>query len=223
MITIATPGGAAFAAASGSTIDLLDGTLYDLSLAPPFGRPGTSAEPVAIVALDPKSLSSEYLRAVPRVFFGLYHAELIGGLFAAGARAVGFDIISNYVAARFPAIDTNYDAPFLNAHATHRRKLVLARSGDITLADLFVAAVWDSDRETSADEPDAVANDELAPSADGVTRRVQREYTAEDRFHLRHWRAAWWSAPADPRCRVASSLRRAFASKRLRSIHFRTY
>jgi len=45
---------------------------------------------------------------------------LINGLFAAGARAVGLDIIFSYPANRFAAIDPRYDEPLLAALAQHR-------------------------------------------------------------------------------------------------------
>ena len=72
--------GVAAALASGSGMGLLDGLLYDLSLAVTEQRPGTIDEPVAVIALDRDSLASDELAALPRVFLSPVWAKLVNGL-----------------------------------------------------------------------------------------------------------------------------------------------
>jgi hypothetical protein len=50
-------------AAGGSEMGLLDGLLYDFSLAANKARPGTTDESVAVIALDRDSLDSQELAA----------------------------------------------------------------------------------------------------------------------------------------------------------------
>ncbi len=182
--TAALCGALALGLATGGTIGLVDGTLYDLSLTLPFGRSPPPTKPVAVVAIDAKSLASERLAAVPRVFLGPYFAKLADGLFAARARAIGFDVLFNYAPSRFPAIDKDYDLPFLDALARHRDKIVLARSAGTPVIDPVAAAVWNPARDGTAEEPTAIAYAELSPSEDGVVRRVLRAYRAEDGAEL---------------------------------------
>jgi hypothetical protein len=87
--------------------------IYDLSLATHGIRPGTGGEPVAIIAMDGRSLASEELAATPRILFGSFCAKLIDGLGGADFRAVGCDIIFSYLANRFPALQRNMTAAFM--------------------------------------------------------------------------------------------------------------
>ena len=73
----------------------LDGLLFDLMVTQrALLAPGaTSQEPVAIVAIDQRSLEADELAAMPRALFAPYWARLTDALFDAGAQAVGFDVI----------------------------------------------------------------------------------------------------------------------------------
>jgi adenylate cyclase len=139
----------------------VDGFFYDLSLATTRARPGTAAEPVAVIVLDRDSLASDELAPLPRAFLSPVWAKLLGGLIQAGASAVGFDIIFEYSANRLPGSDGQYDKPFLTALAQAHDRVVLARSPQAGPALPFAAAAGD---------PGADA--ELAADPDGVVRRV---------------------------------------------------
>src|SRR5215469_14505978 len=71
----------------------IDGLLYDFSLTLTARRPGTVAEPVAIVALDAESLAAPELAATPRALFAPVWAKLVEGLAKSDVKAIGFDII----------------------------------------------------------------------------------------------------------------------------------
>src|SRR5439155_26739510 len=102
----------------------VDGALFDLLVAaraavlPAHEAP--RASPVAVVALDERSLDDRLLRPYPRVLLAPVWAELLDTLGRAGARGVGFDIIFAYSASDFagvvPAMAT-FDLPFLAALA----------------------------------------------------------------------------------------------------------
>src|SRR5207237_8857626 len=115
-------------AVTGGGVGLADGFLSDLASAITPVRPPPTPSKVVVVAIDEKSLASETLASTPRVLFGPYYAELLDGLFQGGAKAVGFDIIFNYTATRFAAIDPGYDDALLASLAKHRDRLVLPRT-----------------------------------------------------------------------------------------------
>ena len=117
----------------------------------------------------------------PRAFFfAPFWAKLIDGLAEAGVKAIGFDIIFNYSASRFPALDARYDHYFLEALARHHDRLVLARSAGLALAQPVEAAVFDFDADIGKDQPTAVAFVELVPDSDGVQRRVVASLTTSE-------------------------------------------
>jgi adenylate cyclase len=157
---------------SGTPGGWIDGFFYDLALAARAARPGTGGDPVAVIAIDRDSLAADELASTPRVFFTPFWAKLIDGLAAADVRAIGFDIIFNYSASRFPALDARYDHDFLEALARHHNRLVLARSAGLALAPPIEAAIYDLDADAGKDLPAAVGFVELVPDADGVQRRV---------------------------------------------------
>ncbi len=157
---------------AGISLDWVDGFFYDLGLAVHRARPGIGGEPVAVIAVDRDSLVADKLASTPRVFFAPFWAKLIDGLAHSGVGAIGFDIIFNYSASRFPALDARYDHNFLDALARHHDRLVLARSAGLELAPPIEAAVYDLDTDAGRDQPAAVAFVELVPDADGVQRRV---------------------------------------------------
>lgn len=144
-----------------------DGRLFDLAVAAraQIQAAPTAAPPVMVVALDGKSLNSEELRALPRVFFGPYWAKMLDGLFAAGAGSVGFDIIFAYNANAF-RID--HDTIFLQALARYRDRIVFARSADIDVALPYSIAL-DLDGEAGS-----IAQAEMVADRDLVYRRTSR-------------------------------------------------
>jgi adenylate cyclase len=175
---------ATLAAATGGRIELVDGFLYDLAIAIAPFRTAPAPSKVVVVAIDEKSLASETLASTPRVLFGPYYAELLDGLFQGGAKAVGFDIIFNYTATRFAAIDPSYDDALLASLANHRDRVVLARTATMTVAEPFAAAIFDPTRDAQRDEPLSIAYLELVPSEDGVQRWIYSNYPAADGTRL---------------------------------------
>ncbi len=157
---------------TGVSVEWVDGFFYDLALAAHRARPGIDGEPVAVIAVDRDSLAADELASTPRVFFAPFWARVIDGLAASGVKAIGFDIIFNYSANRFPALRAQYDRDFLDALARHHDRLVLARSAGLALAPPIEAAVYDLDTDAEKDQPAAVAFVELVPDGDGVQRRV---------------------------------------------------
>jgi len=144
---------------SGGTLPMADGPLFDLSVATRAALT-SPADPrtVAVVALDDRSLESPELRDLPRVFLAPYWAQMLDALFAAGARAVAFDVIFAYSANRF---QPDYDRPFLEQLSRHRNRVVLATTARTKVADPLFHAAGGS-----------VGLAELVPDADGVYRRV---------------------------------------------------
>ncbi|TMG91064.1 MAG: adenylate/guanylate cyclase domain-containing protein [Betaproteobacteria bacterium] len=171
-------------AVTGGRVELVDGFLYDLAIAITPFRPPPTPSKVVVVAIDEKSLASETLASTPRVLFGPYYAELLDGLFQGGAKAVGFDIIFNYTATRFAAIDPGYDDALLASLAKHRDRVVLARTATMTVAEPFAAAIFDPTRDAQRDEPLSIAYLELVPSEDGVQRWIYSNYPAADGTRL---------------------------------------
>lgn len=140
-----------------------DGVLFDLTVAahalwrPDDRRP--PQRPVAVIALDGRSLASDELTPVPRVLMAAQWAKLLEGVFGAGARAVGFDIIFGYSANAFIA---NHDRPFLAALSEFGDRVVLGRSLDTPIAEPFAFLLDES----------SIGYVELEPDGDGVFRRV---------------------------------------------------
>ncbi len=164
--------GTTFAVVTNGRVELVDGLLYDIALALAPSHPPATPSRVAVIAIDERSLASKLLESTPRVFFSPYYAELLHGLYQAGATAVGFDIIFNYAASRFGAIERSYDDPLLAELAQHRDSVVLARTASTTVAEPYVAAVFDPVADNGREEPRAIAYSELVPSEDGVQRWV---------------------------------------------------
>jgi adenylate cyclase len=180
VLLAAIAGGAALSLVAGGRVELVDGVLYDAGLALAPSRSAAAQSPVAVVAVDQQSLATGALASTPRVFFGPHYATLLDGLFAAGARAVGVDIIFAYASSRFAAVDPAYDDPLLTTLARHRDKVVVARTAGTPVADPFVAALFDPERDAGREEPLAIAYSELVPSEDGVQRWIHARYATAD-------------------------------------------
>jgi adenylate cyclase len=176
--------GAALAVVTDGRVELVDGLVYDVALALAPARAPAPPPRVAVIAIDERSLASKLLESTPRVFFSPYYAELLQGLYQAGATAVGFDIIFSYGASRFAAIERNYDDRLLSELTLHRDRVVLARTASTTVAEPYVAAVFDPVADNGREEPRAIAYSELVPSEDGVQRWVYPEYLASDGARL---------------------------------------
>ena len=112
---------------------------------------------------------------MPRVFFGPFWAKMLDGLFGAGIRAIGFDIIFAYNANAF-RID--HDTHFLQALARYRERIVLARSAEIDVA-LPYAIALDPDGESGS-----IAHTEILPDKDLVYRRYGRIVPGADESEL---------------------------------------
>ena len=152
-----------------------DGLLFDLTVAAraalgPAPPGGEGAGAVAVILLDRRSLDAPELAAVPRVLLAPYWARLIDGVMAAGARAVGFDMIFAYSTNRLIA---NHERSFLAALSRHRGRVVLARSVPTPVAAPFFYAIG------AGRDPNALGYVELESDADGVNRRVAMRFEAE--------------------------------------------
>ncbi len=144
-------------------IELIDGFVYDVAvtLRSALDRRTEPASPVAIIAVDSRSLDSEELTTTPRVFMAPQWSAMLDAVFDGGAKAVAFDIIFAYSASSF---SRDYDKPFLSALVRHGDKVVVGRSARTPMIDP-IAAVLDDE---------SVGFVELKHDADGVYRRVAR-------------------------------------------------
>jgi len=156
---------------AGERMNPVDGIFYDLSLALTSHRPGNAGEPVAVIALDRASLDSDELAGLPRIFMSPIWAKLINGLADSGVGAIGFDMIFEYSANRFPGVQNQYDRDFLVALRRARDRIVLGRSAHAYPADPF----W------GATGIDALALIELTPDSDGIQRWVTRDFHIGER------------------------------------------
>jgi class 3 adenylate cyclase/CHASE2 domain-containing sensor protein len=149
---------------------LLDLLVWSRDLMVPY-RDQPEASPVAVVALDQRSLDEPDLARFPRALMTPVWAALLDGVFASGARAVGFDVLFIYNANQF---SPDFDSPWLAALDRHRERVVLARSSGALPAPSVLAVV--------RHDPAALGLIVLPPDADGRYRRVRARYaTVDDR------------------------------------------
>lgn len=147
----------------------LDGQLLDLLVkaraivGPVEDRPEQS--PVAVIALDRRSLDAPELARYPRVLMGPFWAAIVEDVFQAGARALGFDLIFSYSANQF---SQNFDGPFLAALDKHRERVVLARTAATLPALPFLAAL--------RNDQGALGIAEISADPDGRHRHVRARY-----------------------------------------------
>ena len=149
----------------------LDGPLLDVLVwtrAAVASRPGPDSHPVAVVALDERSLESPELSPYPRALFAPVWARLLEALVKAEARAIGFDLLFTFTANR---LAPDYDRPFLEALAAHRDRIVLARSARALPAPPFLAALDTDDHSLGLVE--------IPADADGVHRDVRSVHRTE--------------------------------------------
>jgi adenylate cyclase len=148
----------------------MDSVLLDLlikarSLVWPTEAPSMQ-EPVAVIALDWQSLEDPALAPYPRILLAPMWATVLESVFAAGARAVGFDLLFAYSANRFSA---NFDRPFLEALGKYRDRVVLGRSAATLPAPPFLAAL--------RNDAGGLGLLELTAERDGRYRRLRATYT----------------------------------------------
>jgi len=153
---------------SNGEIELIDGFVYDIAvtLRGTLDRRAEPPQPVAIIAVDARSLDSEELATTPRVFMAPQWAGMLDAVFDAGAKAVAFDVIFAYSASSF---SRDYDKPFLSALLKYGDRVVLGRSARTPMIDP-IAAVLDEE---------SVGFVELKHDADGVYRQVRRHREVE--------------------------------------------
>lgn len=140
---------------------LLDRLVWARSAILPDSVPGAET-PVAVIALDRRSLEAPELARYPRAFLAPVWAEVIDGVFEAGAQALGFDLLFSYSANQFVP---NFERPFLAALGKHSGQVVLARSATTLPAPAFLAALHNDEG--------ALGVAELSPDPDGRYRRVR--------------------------------------------------
>jgi len=142
-----------------------DGPLLDLIVA--LRAMATSAStkstsPVAVIALDRRSLASPELVRYPRDLLGPVWTTTLTAALNAGARIVAFDEIFAYDPATLPGIDPAFDQSFLAALHQNRCRVVLARSVGTLPARPFAFSVG----------YDALGLSEVPPDPDGRYRHV---------------------------------------------------
>jgi adenylate cyclase len=143
----------------------LDGTLFDIMVAQRAWIDPEPAEskPVAIVALDERSLRSDELSAFPRVFLAPQWAKMLDILFAADVKAVGFDILFVWSPEQ---ISPGLDKPFKQALGKYHDRVVIGQTAN----NVPIPAYFFSIR--AGKDPDAVANLDVDTDPDGVIRHV---------------------------------------------------
>jgi adenylate cyclase len=122
--------------------------------------------PVAVVALDQASLNSEELLPYPRVFLAPMWGKMLDYLYAAKARAVGFDVIFEWSP---QVISPGLDAPFLSALGRYHDKTIIGRTANGYPVKPYFFAIG------ANQDPSAVSYLELDTDSDGVIRHVLPE------------------------------------------------
>ncbi len=126
-----------------------DATLLDFQIAArarifpprPLDESSVAQSPVAIVALDRRSLDAPELVTYPRVFFEPGWAAALTAVMEAGAKAAAFDEIFAYDPNTFPGIGPNFAVPFLATLHRYRGRVILARSATTLPARPFAFSV----------------------------------------------------------------------------------
>jgi class 3 adenylate cyclase/CHASE2 domain-containing sensor protein len=172
VVALAVAAGAASAALTGGQI-AGDGFFYDLALGvrARLAPPPRDEEPVAVIAVDRRSLRAPELRALPRVLFTPHWARLVEAVVEAGAKSVGFDFLFAWSSAAFLP-DNERD--FLRVLAANRDRVVLARSAAWSPAPPYFYAIG------AGQDPNSLGFVELAPDGDGVYRRVPASLSGPD-------------------------------------------
>ena len=117
-----------------------DGPLFDAMVkarSVAFPTRGPVESPIAVIALDARSLDSPELSPYPRVLLSPIWARVLTSVFKAGALTVGFDLLFSYDANRFSALAPNFNQTFLAAVAANQNRVVLVRSSQHAPAMAF--------------------------------------------------------------------------------------
>lgn len=145
----------------------LDGLLYDLALAAraSLWPPTEVAGSVAIIGIDPRSLSELELADLPRAMFGPVWAEVLDAVIDGGADVVAFDLLFSYSAnRRFPG----HDSTFLRTLARHRDRIVVGRSAATLPAPPVLGAL--------RNDSDSLGLLEIDADDDRVYRRIANRF-----------------------------------------------
>ena len=142
----------------------MDGIIYDTLIAqsrkikPP---PAERERPVVVVAMDEASLIAPELLSFPRVYFTPVWAQLLDGIYTAGAKASGFDIIFAWSASQlYPGLEN----PFLRTLARYKDRTSIGRTATFPPVKSFYFAAGANDL--------SVPFLEIEPDSDGILRRV---------------------------------------------------
>ena len=154
-----------------------DGRLFDLALGlrarlAPRGE-ASPPTPVAVIAIDARSLATPPLDKMPRALFAPVWARLVTGLAAAGAEAIAFDVLLSFSG---EAIAKGYDRSFQRALHANRERVVLGRSAE-TLPDRRYLAPLRAGKE-------ALGLLEIGEDTDGVVRRFTLVHRTRDGARL---------------------------------------
>jgi class 3 adenylate cyclase len=165
LVTLLTVEVAALAGATLGGKTAADGFMLDAEVAARARvlPPDATRQPVAVVAMDERSLDAPELADTPRILFAPFWGKLLDGLFAAKAKSAGFDILFSFSANH---LIPNYDEPFLSALNRHKTTVVLGQSLDAQPAPPFQFAVG------AMEDATALGVLEISPDADGVYRHI---------------------------------------------------
>jgi len=148
--------------ADGPLLDLLVKT-RSLAFA---NQESSTTSPVAVIAVDARSLNEKELAKYPRTLMAPVWAPVLKGVAEAGAKAIGFDFIFAFSANRF---SPNFDRPFLQTLGRFRDRVVLGRSATTVPARPFQGALRLN--------PEALGVVDLPPEADGAYRRIPATFS----------------------------------------------
>lgn len=154
----------------GTTIDFVDGWLYDWSIAARAGlqpMPEDYRSDVVVIAVDYRSLNAPEVAIYPRPLMAPVWQSLIDALLEADARVVGFDMLFLYRANDFLK---GYDTKFLQTLRRNKDRVVIGRSGSLFPARYFQVAL------DVRNNPKAVATLDIRPDEDGVLRTMFRSF-----------------------------------------------
>ena len=130
---------------------------------------GPTTSPVAVIAVDARSLNEKELAKYPRTLFAKVWAQTLGAVGEAGAQAIGFDFLFAYSGNRLaPDLQPDFDRPFLQALGRYRDRVVLGRSATTVPARPFQGALRLN--------PEALGVVDLPSEADGAYRRIPAHF-----------------------------------------------
>jgi len=161
----------ALATWSGGGRTILDGVLLDLAVGARAGLFGTEEKtvqsPVALVAIDWRSLDSPELTPTPRALMQPVWTELLRAVLdAGGAKAVAFDALLVYSGNN---LVRNYDRDFLMALRQYGSKVVLGRSAGRSPDRRYIASLQSGGG--------AFGLLEMQPDGDGIYRELRGFFT----------------------------------------------